>query len=656
MKKRILSLLLASTVLIGLVPLMGVTASAADDLIWPCESGWYVTCMYYYKDGSQHSTRYGYKTSMDIAGGGNILAVESGVVETATDLGNRSFGRYVVIKHPSGNRSLYAHLNSYNVSVGQSVTKGQKIGVMGTTGGSSGVHLHFEYSGGDPWKLFFNAKYMDKIIFEQNVRSNNATYNSDKTVVNVIDQYYYKSGTYYYYNGQAHTHSYTGSYYEADHPHKVFKKCSCGATEYTGGTQVVDTCAICVFNKDVSIAQNKSYTISGNGVGHSNYTAKLTDNVASTKLTYDNNWFAFYYNQSADASAVNAPNGIGSFVVDLGKFYDVSQVKMNMINNNGSGIMPPKAINIYLSENGKDFTKASSVASISQDQNVSYICKADVTGLARFVKVEFELAGMFAFVNEIKVMGTESAYVPDPDVGENIAKGKDYVISGNGVGFSSYTANLTDGNANATLTYDNNWFAFYYNSKNADSSTSNAPGGIGSAVIDLGGFYDLTEVKVNMANNVQSGIAPPKSINIYTSENGKDFKKVGTIATISNVENVAYVCKTNVTGVARYVKVEVELNSTFAFLNEIKVFGTKSDYVPETPVEPEIPEVKLGDVNVDGAVDSIDYLYVKRAALKTYNLSDKERLAADINNDDVIDSVDYLLVKRIALGTYSPEQ
>lgn len=42
-----------------------------------------------------------------------------------------------------------------------------------------------------------------------------------------------------------HTHSYSGSYYESAHPHKVYQKCSCGATQYTGGTTKVDTCETC---------------------------------------------------------------------------------------------------------------------------------------------------------------------------------------------------------------------------------------------------------------------------------------------------------------------------------------------------------------------------------------------------------------------------
>ena len=251
MKKRVLSILLVLTLVIGIVPFSAVNVSAAsDDLIWPCESAYYVTCMYYYKDGSKHSTRYGYTKGIDIAGGGNILAAASGTVETATNLGNTSFGKYVVIKHDSGYRSLYAHLSSYSVSVGQKVSQGQKIGVMGSTGNSSGTHLHFEYEGADPWKTYYNSKYASNIIFEQNVRSNNNSYNSDKTIVNVIDSNYKKNGTYYYYSG-THNHSYSGSYYEAAHPHRVYQKCvSCTATKYTGAYQTVSSCAQCSFSQD----------------------------------------------------------------------------------------------------------------------------------------------------------------------------------------------------------------------------------------------------------------------------------------------------------------------------------------------------------------------------------------------------------------------
>ena len=197
--KRVLSIVLAIALLAIAIPMQAVTVSAADSLIWPCESAYTVTCMYYYKDGSKHSTRYGYQTAMDISGGGNILAAEAGVVETATDLGSSGFGRYVVIKHDSGSRTLYAHMSSYSVSVGQSVSKGQKIGVMGSTGNSSGTHLHFEYSNGDPWRLFYHGQYASKLVFEQNVHDNNDKFNQDKTIVNVLEQEYEKRSGYYYY-------------------------------------------------------------------------------------------------------------------------------------------------------------------------------------------------------------------------------------------------------------------------------------------------------------------------------------------------------------------------------------------------------------------------------------------------------------------------
>lgn len=164
--------------------------------VWPCASAYKITCMYYYKDGTRHSTRYGYQNAMDITGGGNILAVESGKVESVTN-SSTGFGKHIVILHPNGMRTLYAHLSSFKVSQGQQVSKGQVIGVMGSTGNSSGTHLHFEMSSCDPWKTYYRNAYMNKISFEQNVRSNNMNYNSDKTIVNWIDAYYKKSGTYY---------------------------------------------------------------------------------------------------------------------------------------------------------------------------------------------------------------------------------------------------------------------------------------------------------------------------------------------------------------------------------------------------------------------------------------------------------------------------
>ncbi|WP_288394285.1 peptidoglycan DD-metalloendopeptidase family protein [uncultured Vagococcus sp.] len=97
---------------------------------------------------------YGYR-DWSIAGGGEfhngidfagnsstpILATMDGTVVHASMIA--SYGNCTVIQHPNGKYSLYAHQSSIGVRVGQKVKVGQQIGLMGTTGDSTGVHLHF---------------------------------------------------------------------------------------------------------------------------------------------------------------------------------------------------------------------------------------------------------------------------------------------------------------------------------------------------------------------------------------------------------------------------------------------------------------------------------------------------------------------------------
>ena len=72
-----------------------------------------------------------------------IYASESGVVVTARHFGG--YGNTVIVNHfETGLTTLYAHLASINVSPGQMVERGQQIGIMGTSGDSTGIHLHFE--------------------------------------------------------------------------------------------------------------------------------------------------------------------------------------------------------------------------------------------------------------------------------------------------------------------------------------------------------------------------------------------------------------------------------------------------------------------------------------------------------------------------------
>mgnify|MGYP006395763021 CR=1 FL=1 len=74
----------------------------------------------------------------------NIIASNSGFVTTAT-YSNSGYGNRVIIDHGGGYKTLYAHCNSLNVKVGDFVAQGDVIAFVGTTGLSTGNHLHFEY-------------------------------------------------------------------------------------------------------------------------------------------------------------------------------------------------------------------------------------------------------------------------------------------------------------------------------------------------------------------------------------------------------------------------------------------------------------------------------------------------------------------------------
>ena len=72
------------------------------------------------------------------------MAVMPGKVAFAGGNACCSYGYYVIVDHGNGLKTLYAHLRSISVSVGQQVSQGQTLGPSGTTGYSTGVHLHFE--------------------------------------------------------------------------------------------------------------------------------------------------------------------------------------------------------------------------------------------------------------------------------------------------------------------------------------------------------------------------------------------------------------------------------------------------------------------------------------------------------------------------------
>lgn len=112
------------------------------EFMWPLPAAW-----------KSISSPYGYRTlfgvrefhrGIDIPASKNtpIYASNGGKVITATY--HYSYGNYVVIDHGGGKSTLYAHANSLNVKVGDTVKQGDVIAYVGTTGNSTGYHLHFE--------------------------------------------------------------------------------------------------------------------------------------------------------------------------------------------------------------------------------------------------------------------------------------------------------------------------------------------------------------------------------------------------------------------------------------------------------------------------------------------------------------------------------
>jgi murein DD-endopeptidase MepM/ murein hydrolase activator NlpD len=103
---------------------------------WPAEGG-YISSEMGRRWGREHR-------GIDIArpSGFAIKAADNGVVISAGQDG--TYGNRVVVDHKNGFQTTYAHLASINVKKGQIVSSGSKLGVMGSTGRSTGIHLHFE--------------------------------------------------------------------------------------------------------------------------------------------------------------------------------------------------------------------------------------------------------------------------------------------------------------------------------------------------------------------------------------------------------------------------------------------------------------------------------------------------------------------------------
>lgn len=173
--KRFLSLLSASLIVLVSLNIMPMQSKAAATFIWPAD-GTLTSGFGYRTDPFTGERKFHY--GIDIAKSGTvpIRASANGKVRVSTfgSPGNyNGYGNVIVITHTVNGKTyetMYAHMSSRTVSAGTNVSQGQIIGYMGSTGRSTGQHLHFELHEGT-WSRS-NAKnpldYLGKELVHQN--------------------------------------------------------------------------------------------------------------------------------------------------------------------------------------------------------------------------------------------------------------------------------------------------------------------------------------------------------------------------------------------------------------------------------------------------------------------------------------------------------
>ncbi len=116
------------------------SGTATGSFIWPLPYTHTITSTFEMRWGTMHN---GIDISDSNVYGQEIVASDSGTVITAENSDN-GYGNYVIIDHGNGYQTLYAHASALAVSAGQTVSQGDTIAYVGSTGDSTGDHLHFE--------------------------------------------------------------------------------------------------------------------------------------------------------------------------------------------------------------------------------------------------------------------------------------------------------------------------------------------------------------------------------------------------------------------------------------------------------------------------------------------------------------------------------
>jgi murein DD-endopeptidase MepM/ murein hydrolase activator NlpD len=126
------------------------------EMMWPVPGQYKITSPF---GNRLHpiSKQYKMHTGIDISGpkGTPVVAAQTGTVVYANWFG--SYGKAIIVDHGGGITTLYAHNDTINVSVGSVVKKGDNIALLGSTGYSTGPHLHFE--------VRINGEYVEPLTY-----------------------------------------------------------------------------------------------------------------------------------------------------------------------------------------------------------------------------------------------------------------------------------------------------------------------------------------------------------------------------------------------------------------------------------------------------------------------------------------------------------
>ena len=251
-------------------------AASAAGYTWPLPSAGRITQNY----SNSHSG-----TDIAIGAGTKVMSAMDGKVKYVqkwdghSKTNMQSYGNLVIVYHPStGTATYYAHLKSISVSLGQTVKQGQQIGTVGSTGNSTGNHLHFE--------MHLNAK------------SGNNTYGkSDGTRTNPLN-YVGPNNLF-----DIHVHSYQANGYTfVDYAgHNKNTRCSCGLTQstYEGHTWKTTTddkqrvCSVCGheavgFNGYVTTAKEGEYWVEA--AGNNTFRIDVSAGAVNTEKTNVQLW------------------------------------------------------------------------------------------------------------------------------------------------------------------------------------------------------------------------------------------------------------------------------------------------------------------------------------------------------------------------------